>query len=419
LKPWDERKGKQNTSKAIADRATGALSSYRDALIISFIPPAALELGNATGFDLQLVDTGNIGHAKLVEARNQMLGMAMQDKRIVGIRPVSLEDAPQLSVDVDQDKARALGLDIGQINQTIASAWGGSYINDFVDRGRVKRVYVQADEPYRQSPEDVSDLYVRGSDGTSMAPFTSFSTLRWANAPVQLSRYNGSPSLELQGSPAPGVSTGTAMKAMEEIQAKLPPGTALEWTGLSYEEQQSSGQAPALYGLSLLIVFLCLAALYESWTIPLAVVLVVPLGIVGALLGAKLTGLDNNIYLQVGLITTMGLACKNAILIVEFAEERMQSGASCIESAVEGARLRLRPIIMTSLAFVFGVLPLAIATGPGAGSQNAIGRAVVGGTLTATFLAIFFVPLFFVFVKRCFHLDKPAASPSLQPAPAE
>src|SRR3954452_17071797 len=416
LKPWDERKGKANASNAIAGRAMAGLSSFRDALIVSVIPPAALELGNATGFDLQLVDTGNIGHAKLVEARNMMLGMAMQDKRVAGVRPVSLEDSPQLDVNVDQDKARALGLDIGQINQTISSAWGGSYVNDFIDRGRVKRVYIQADEPYRQSPEDVSDLYVRGSDGKSMAPFTAFSTLKWANAPVQLSRYNGQPSLELQGSPAPGTSTGTAMKAMEEMVAKLPPGTSLEWTGLSYEEQRSSGQAPALYGLSLLIVFLCLAALYESWAIPVAVLLVVPLGIVGAVIMAKLTGLENNIYLQVGLITTMGLGAKNAILIVEFAEERMRAGASCIESAVEGARLRLRAIIKTSLALIFCGLPLAKATGPGAGSQNAIGRAVVGGTLTATFLAIFFVPLFFVFVKRCFRRDKPAASPSLQPA---
>jgi multidrug efflux pump len=410
LKPWKERHGKQNTSKSIAERASGALSQYRDALIISFIPPAALELGNATGFDLQLVDTGNIGHARLVAARNQMLGMAMQDKRVTGVRPVSLEDAPQLNVDIDQDKARALGLDIGQINQTISSAWGGAYINDFVDRGRVKRVYVQADQAYRQQPDDIADLYVRGSDGQSMAPFTAFSTLKWANEPVQLSRYNGLPSLEIQGSPAPGVSSGTAMEAMAEIQSKLPPGTGLQWTGLSYEEQQSSGQAPALYGLSLLIVFLCLAALYESWTIPLAVLLVVPLGIIGAVLGAKLTGLDNNTYLQVGLITTMGLAAKNAILIVEFAEERMSAGASCIESAVEAARLRLRPIIMTSFAFVFGVLPLAVATGPGAGAQTAIGRAVVGGTLTATFLAIFFVPLFFVFVKRCFRQDSAAGT---------
>jgi multidrug efflux pump len=257
LRPWDERKGKANSSKSIAERATAALSQFRDALIISVIPPAALELGNATGFDLQLVDTGNIGHAKLVEARNMMLGMAMQDKRVAGVRPVSLEDAPQLTVDVDQDKARALGLDIGDINQTISSAWGGTYINDFIDRGRVKRVYVQVDEPYRQRPEDIQDLYVRGADGKSMAPFMAFSTLKWANAPVQLSRYNGLPSLELQGAPAPGVSSGTAMAAMEQIHAKLPPGTSLQWTGLSYEEQQSSGQAPALYGLSLLISCSC------------------------------------------------------------------------------------------------------------------------------------------------------------------
>ena len=419
LKPWDERSGKANSSKAIADRATGALSQYRDALIISVIPPAALELGNATGFDLQLVDTGNIGHAKLVEARNMLLGMAMQDKRVAGLRPVSLEDAPQLTVDVDQDKARALGLDIGQINQTIASAWGGSYINDFIDRGRVKRVYVQADEPYRQQPEDIQDIYVRGADGKSMAPFTAFSTLKWANAPVQLSRYNGLPSLELQGSPAPGVSSGTAMKAMEGMAAKLPSGTALQWTGLSYEEQQSSGQAPALYGLSLLIVFLCLAALYESWLIPVAVLLVVPLGIVGAVLMAKLTGLENNIYLQVGLITTMGLGAKNAILIVEFAEDRLRGGADLVEAAVEAAKLRLRPMLMTSFALVFGVAPLAVASGPGAGSQNAIGRAVVGGALTATFLAIFFVPLFFVFVNRWFHLDRSAPSADRLPVPAE
>jgi HAE1 family hydrophobic/amphiphilic exporter-1/multidrug efflux pump len=419
LKPWDDRPGRQNSSKAIADRASGALSGYRDALIISFIPPAALELGNATGFDLQLVDTGNIGHAKLTEARNMMLGMAMQDHRLSGVRPVSLEDAPQLSVEVDQDKARALGLDIGQINQTISSAWGGSYINDFIDRGRVKRVYIQADQQYRQQPEDIQDLYVRGADGKSMAPFTAFSTLKWANAPIQLSRYNGVPALQIQGAPAPGVSTGTAMEAMQEIQAKLPPGTSLEWTGLSYEERQSSGQAPALYGLSILIVFLCLAALYESWTIPLAVILVVPLGIIGGVLGAKLTGLDNNVYLQVGLITTMGLGAKNAILIIEFAEYRLKEGASIAEAAIEAAKLRLRPMLMTSFALVFGVMPLALASGPGAGSQNAIGRAVVGGALSATFLAIFFVPLFFVIVKRWFRRDRRVGSGEGQPVPAE
>jgi HAE1 family hydrophobic/amphiphilic exporter-1/multidrug efflux pump len=280
-------------------------------------------------------------------------------------------------------------------------------------------VYVQADEPYRQQPEDIQDLYVRGADGKSMAPFTAFSTLKWANAPVQLSRYNGLPSLELQGSPASGVSTGTAMKAMEEMAAKLPPGTSLQWTGLSYEEQQSSGQAPALYGLSLLIVFLCLAALYESWLIPVAVLLVVPLGIVGAVIMARLTGLDNNIYLQVGLITTMGLGAKNAILIVEFAEDRLRAGADLVEAAVEAAKLRLRPMLMTSFALVFGVMPLAVASGPGAGSQNAIGRAVVGGALTATFLAIFFVPLFFVAVNRRFHRDKPAPRAGSEPVPAE
>jgi hydrophobe/amphiphile efflux-1 (HAE1) family protein len=417
LRPWDERKGKANSSKSIAERATAALSQFRDALIISVIPPAALELGNATGFDLQLVDTGNIGHAKLVEARNMMLGMAMQDKRVAGVRPVSLEDAPQLTVDVDQDKARALGLDIGDINQTISSAWGGTYINDFIDRGRVKRVYVQVDEPYRQRPEDIQDLYVRGADGKSMAPFMAFSTLKWANAPVQLSRYNGLPSLELQGAPAPGVSSGTAMAAMEQIHAKLPPGTSLQWTGLSYEEQQSSGQAPALYGLSLLIVFLCLAALYESWAIPIAILLVVPLGIIGAVLMAKLTGLENNIYLQVGLITTMGLGAKNAILIVEFAEDRLRTGGNLVEAAVEAAKLRLRPMLMTSFALVFGVMPLALASGPGAGSQNAIGRAVVGGALSATFLAIFFVPLFFVVVKHFFRLDRPAAPKDHEPEP--
>jgi HAE1 family hydrophobic/amphiphilic exporter-1/multidrug efflux pump len=318
------------------------------------------------------------------------------------VRPVSLEDAPQLDVNVDQDKAQALGLNLDDVNQTISAAWGGAYVNDFIDRGRVKRVFVQADEPYRLQPESIGDFFVRGKDGSSMAPFTAFSSLSWKNAPVQLSRYNGLPSLEVQGSPAPGVSSGTAMKAMEEIQAKLPPGTGLDWTGLSYEQQSSSGQAPMLYALSFAIVFLALAALYESWSVPIAVMLVVPLGVVGALLATKITGGDNNIYLQVGLITTMGLAAKNAILIVEFAEQQLKAGKDIVHSAVEAAHLRLRPILMTSLAFVFGVLPLAIAAGPGAGGQNAIGRAVVGGTLTATVLAIFFVPLFFVVVMNWF-----------------
>jgi multidrug efflux pump len=420
LKPWDERKGKANTAQGIAQRGTGPLmGSNRGAFVIPVTPPAAIELGNATGFDLQLTDAGNIGHEKLTEARNMMLGMSAQDPRLSGVRPVSLEDAPQLDVNVDPDKAQALGLNLDDVNQTISTAWGGTYVNDFIDRGRVKRVFVQADEPYRLQPESIRDFFVRGTNGTSMAPFTAFSNLSWKNAPVQLSRYNGSPSLEVQGSPAPAVSTGTAMEAMQEIQSKLPPGTALQWTGLSYEQQASSGQAPLLYALSLIIVFLALAALYESWSVPLAVVLVVPLGIVGALIATKITGGDNNIYLQVGLITTMGLAAKNAILIVEFAEQQLKAGKNIVQSAIEAAHLRLRPILMTSLAFVFGVFPLAIAAGPGAGGQNSIGRAVVGGTLTATFLAIFFVPLFFVVVMQLFGRHKTEAGGGAAPAPQE
>ncbi|OAN61588.1 efflux RND transporter permease subunit [Sphingomonas sp. TDK1] len=401
LKDWSERKGNANVAQSIVGRAMGVFAQYRDGLIFAITPPAVQELGNATGFDLQLVDTGGIGHERLLQARNMMLGMAMQDKRLVGVRPNSLEDAPQLKVDVDQDKAKALGLDLSSVNSTIATAWGGSYVNDFIDRGRVKRVYVQADAPYRLKPEDIANLFVRGPTGT-MTPYTAFSTLSWEQAPVQLTRYNGLPAIEILGSPAPGVSTGDAMAAMEAIHAKLPPGTQLEWTGLSYEERLSGGQAPALYALSLLIVFLCLAALYESWSVPISVILVVPLGVVGALLAAWLTGLNNDIYLQVGLITTIGVSAKNAILIVEFAEERMREGMSAFDAAVEAAKLRLRPILMTSLAFVFGVLPLAISTGAGAGGQHAIGRSVVGGMLSATILAIFLVPMFFVVVRNLF-----------------
>jgi HAE1 family hydrophobic/amphiphilic exporter-1/multidrug efflux pump len=346
----------------------------------------------------------------MVAARNQMLGMAAGEKSLVGVRPNALDDAPQLKVDVDQDKAGALGLDLAAVNSTIATAWGGSYVNDFIDRGRVKRVYVQADGPYRMTPENLGDLYVRGASGT-MAPFTAFSTASWAQGPTQLTRYNGQPSIEILGQPAPGVSSGSAMETMEAMQKKLPPGTGLEWTGLSYEERLSGGQAPALYGLSLLIVFLCLAALYESWSVPVAVMLVVPLGIVGALLAATLTGLNNDIYLQVGLITTIGVSAKNAILIVEFAEEKIRDGLPPLEAAAEAAKLRLRPILMTSLAFIFGVFPLAIADGAGAGGQNAIGRAVVGGMLSATVLAIFFVPMFFVVVMRFFGKRERAVMP--------
>ena len=401
LKGWEDRSGGANKAPAIAGRAMGALSHFKDAMIFAVVPPAVQELGNATGFDLQLVDETGIGHDKLLQARNMMLGMAAQDKSLVGVRPNALDDAPQLKVNVDHDKARALGLDLSTINDTISTAWGGAYVNDFIDRGRVKRVYLQADEAYRQAPENIGDFYVRGATGT-MAPFTAFSSQSWAQAPVQLTRYNGQPSMEILGQPAPGIASGAAMKAMEAIHAKLPPGTRLEWTGLSYEERLSGGQAPALYGLSLLIVFLCLAALYESWSVPISVMLVVPLGIIGALLAATLTGLNNDIYLQVGLITTIGVSAKNAILIVEFAEERMRDGMNAFDAAVAAAKLRLRPILMTSFAFILGVFPLAISTGAGSGGQNAIGRAVVGGMLSATILAIFFVPMFFVVVLRLF-----------------
>jgi multidrug efflux pump len=401
MKEWKDRPGADNKAQAIIGRAMGAFSQYKDGLIFAVIPPAVQELGNATGFDLQLVDEGGLGHEKLLAARNQLLGMASQNKSLIGVRPNALDDAPQLKVEIDQDKARSLGLDLGSVNSTIATAWGGSYVNDFIDRGRVKRVYIQADEQYRQAPEDIGSLFVRSATGT-MAPFTAFSTLSWRQGPMQLTRYNGQPSMEILGQPAPGVSSGAALKAMQEMQGKLAPGTRLDWTGLSYEEQLSGGQAPALYGLSLLIVFLCLAALYESWSVPVAVMLVVPLGVLGALLAASLTGLNNDIYLQVGLITTIGVSAKNAILIVEFAEEKMRDGLSPFDAAIEAAKLRLRPILMTSLAFVFGVFPLAIANGAGAGGQNAIGRAVVGGMLSATVLAIFFVPMFFVVVLRLF-----------------
>ena len=424
LKGWEDRKGTDNKAPAIAGRAMAVFSQFKDAMIFAVVPPAVQELGNATGFDLQLVDQNGIGHAKLLAARNAMLGAASQDKTLVGVRPNAVEDAPQLKIAIDHDKARALGLDLASVSSTISTAWGGRYINDFIDRGRVKRVYLQADTPYRIAPENIGDLFARGSTGT-MAPFSSFSTLSWAQAPMQLTRYNGQPAIELLGQPAPGVSSGAAMNAMQAMHDKVAPGTDLQWTGLSYEERLSGGQAPALYGLSLLIVFLCLAALYESWSVPISVMLVVPLGIVGALLAATLTGLNNDIYLQVGLITTIGVSAKNAILIVEFAEEKIRDGLSPFDAAIEAAKLRLRPILMTSLAFIFGVFPLAIATGAGAGGQNAIGRAVVGGMLSATVLAIFFVPMFFVVVLRLFGQrgraepvadDKPEGRPAPQGA---
>jgi HAE1 family hydrophobic/amphiphilic exporter-1/multidrug efflux pump len=410
LKPWDARKGSTNNAQAIANRAIMSMAqAVPQAKVIAFAPPAVLELGNATGFDFELKDMGNHDHAALTNARNQLFGMAMQDRRVAQVRPNGLEDAPQLKVNLDLIRATALGLSPADINDTLSTALGGAYINDFIDRGRVKKVFVQADAPFRTRPEDVNSLFVRGPNNV-MAPIAAFADTSWIKGPMRLERYNGAPAMELQGMAAPGKSSGDAMVAMTELAKKLPPGFGYEWTGLSYEQMASSGQALPLYGLSLLIVFLCLAALYESWSVPIAVILVVPLGVIGAVIAATLTGLDNDIYFQVGLITTVGLASKNAILIVEFAEERAAAGMDVAQAAIEAAKLRLRPILMTSLAFVFGVLPLAISSGAGSGGRHAIGRAVVGGMLSGTVLAIFFVPVFFVLVKMLFKQDsqKPA-----------
>jgi multidrug efflux pump len=337
-------------------------------------------------------------------ARDQLLGMAAQDKRLAGVRPNGSADNAQLNLSIDLAKAGALGLTASDINATLTSALGGAYINDFIDRGRVKKVMIQADAPYRMQAEDLNRWFVRNNQG-QMTPLSAFATATWTKGPPALARYNGVPSVDIQGSAAPGQSSGEAMKAMEELAAKLPAGIGFEWTGLSLQERAAGAQAPMLYALSIVVVFLLLAALYESWTIPLSVILVIPLGVVGALLATSGRGLSNDIYFQVGLLTTMGLAAKNAILIIEFAVDRLKGGMSLTEATVEAVRIRLRPIIMTSLAFVFGVLPLAIATGAGSGSQHSIGTGVIGGMLSATFLGIFFVPVFFVVVRRVFHRE--------------
>ncbi len=395
LKDWSERKGSQNTSVAIANRAMMNFFPLKDAQVYAIVPPSVQELGNAIGFDLEMEDRGNVGHAGLIAARNQLLGLAARDPMLVGVRPNSLDDTPQLHVDIDQAKASTLGVSLADINSTLSAAWGSTFINDFIDRGRVKRVYMQGDAPYRMTPQDLDRWYVRSANGT-MAPFSSFASSRWTIGPASLTRYNGLPAIELQGQGAPGVSTGTALKEMAKLFQQLHnKDIGYEPTGLSYQEEASGSQAPALYALSILVIYLCLAALYESWAIPLSVMMVIPLGVVGALALTSLRGLFNDIYFQVGLLTTIGLSAKNAILIVEFAVDAEKKGESAFEAAMEAARLRLRPILMTSIAFIAGVTPLALAHGAGAGSQNAIGTGVVGGMITATVLAIFFVPVFF------------------------
>ncbi|HUO94198.1 MAG TPA: efflux RND transporter permease subunit [Rhizomicrobium sp.] len=402
LKKWDQRPGYENSAEAIARRAMKAFSTIRDAQVFALVPPAVQELGNSSGFDLELEDRGGLGHDALVAAQNKLLAMAAHDPVLAQVRPNSLPDTPQLHVDIDQSKADALGLSIADINDTLSTAWGSSYINQFVDRGRVKKVFMQADAPFRMKPEDLDRWYVRTSAGT-MAPFSSFAKYSWQLGPSALTRYNGAPSLEIQGQPKPGKSTGAAMNEMVRLIGELPRGISYEWTGLSYQEQLSGSQAPALYAISVLVVFLCLAALYESWAVPFSVMLVIPLGVIGAILAATLRGLYNDVFFQVGLLATIGLSAKNAILIVEFAESALHRGVNIQEAAREAARLRLRPILMTSLAFIAGVAPLAIATGAGAASQNDIGTGVIGGMLTATALAIFFVPLFFVMVRSRFR----------------
>ncbi|MEV3831944.1 efflux RND transporter permease subunit [Aeromonas allosaccharophila] len=409
LKDWSERKSPDRSANAIIGRAMGYLFSIKEAQVFAFNLPPIPELGTATGFDFFLQDRGGIGHEKLMAARNQLLGMAAQDPTLVRVRPNGMEDTPQLDIKIDYEKALAQGLSIADINNTLATAWGSSYVNDFVDRGRIKKVYMQADAPFRMNPEDLKLWYVRNSAG-QMVPFSAFASTEWSFGSPRLERYNGVPAMEIVGEAAPGKSTGDAMAAIEQMVKQLPEGVGIEWTGLSFQERQAGSQAPALYAISLLVVFLCLAALYESWSIPFSVMLVVPLGVLGAIVAATLRGLENDVYFQVGLLTTIGLSAKNAILIVEFAKELYDKGMSLGEAVVEAARLRLRPILMTSLAFILGVLPLVISSGAGASSRNAIGTGVMGGMISATVLAIFFVPLFFVLVMRYFtsHQSKEA-----------
>tara|TARA_R110000737_G_scaffold80690_1_gene112928 strand:- start:593 stop:3709 length:3117 start_codon:yes stop_codon:yes gene_type:complete len=399
LTDWDQRTAPEQHVQQVAGRAMGAFSQLKEAMVFAFIPPSIPELGNATGFDFQLQDLTGQGHEALMAARNQLLGMAAQDPRLVGVRPNGQDDTAQFKVDIDQQKAMTMGLSLDDVNQTFTTAWASNYVNDFVDNGRVKRVYVQADAPYRMMPEDINNWYVRNSKG-EMVPMNAFSSFKWTSGSPKLERYNGVSSVQILGQAAPGLSSGDAMQAMVELVDKLPSGFGYQWSGLSLQEQESGAQTPLLYSLSILIVFLCLAALYESWSIPVAVILVVPLGVLGAVIFTMARELSNDVYFQVGLLTTIGLAAKNAILIVEFAKTLREQGKGLIEATVEAARLRLRPIIMTSMAFILGVTPLVIATGAGSGSQNAIGTGVFGGMLSATVLAVFFVPLFFVVVYK-------------------
>ena len=410
LKPWDERKSGDLHVDAIAGRAMGALMQIKDAMAFAFAPPPIPELGTAGGFDFFLKDNAGLGHDALVAARNQFLGMAAQSKLLANVRPNGMEDMPQFHIDVDMQRASTLGLSMSDVNDTLSTAWGGQYIDDFVDRGRVKRVYMQADAPFRMSPDDFKLWSVRNKQG-EMVPFTAFATSRWTYGSPRLERYNGVSATEIQGEAAAGVSTGEAMAEVERLVAQLPAGLGVEWTALSYQERQAGSQTPMLYTLSLLIVFLCLAALYESWTIPTAVLMVAPLGILGATLANTLFGMERDVYFQVAMLTTVGLTSKNAILIIAFATENLARGMELVEATMQAVRDRLRPILMTSLAFGLGVLPLALASGAGSGAQRAIGTGVFGGMIVGTVLGIFFIPLFFVVVERLFVQRHASPSP--------
>jgi multidrug efflux pump len=405
LKDWKLRHAPELKSKAIAGRAMRAFSQIRDGLAFAFAPPAVLELGVANGFDLQLQDRGGLGHEKLMEARNQLLGMAMKNPKLVAVRPNGQDDSPQFKLDIDDVRAGSLGISLAEANSVLATAWGGTYVNDFIQNGRVKKVYLQADPRYRMLPEDIGKWYVKNNQG-EMVPFSAFATARWQYGSPRLERYNGIPSMEIMGQAAPGISTGEAMDEMERMVAQLPAGIGYEWTGLSYEEKHAGAQAPALYAISLLVVFLAVAALYESWTIPFVNLLMLPLGLVGAVAAVKLRVFPNDIYLQIGLLTTVGLSTKNAILIIQFIKVQLNQGHELVAATLTAVKIRLRPVIMTSLAFFFGTLPLALTRGAGAAAQNAIGTAVTGGLLSATFIDLIFIPFFFVLISRLFARKK-------------
>ena len=411
LKAWSERDRSQ-AAGAIQQRLQRSYFSVRDADVFIRQPPTIRGLGMSSGFEIQLKDIGGLGHDALAQARDRFLQLAAQDSTLTAVRAGGVADQPRFHIDIDMNKASALGLEPGDVNDTLSSAFGSSYLNDFINKGRVKKVYMQADAPFRMQPEDIGIWRVRNQAG-EMVPLSAIATGRWTSGPPQLERYNGSSSLELSGSPAPGHSSGDAMQAVERIVAQLPQGIGFDWTGASYQERLAGAQAPLLYGISIVFVFLCLAALYESWSVPFSVIMVVPLGVIGALLATTLRGLENDVYFQVGLITTIGLASKNAILIVEFAQNAMAGGASAVEATLQAARIRLRPILMTSCAFMLGVLPLALGTGAGAASRNAIGTGVLGGMLSATVFGIFLVPVFFVFVQRYFVRQQPTQAPAV------